>query len=226
VMRFSAHFEDASSQSSPPPLAQLPHPPSTRPPPLKAGGLSPPAASRPPPGGPPDDSDCSQYERDTLSACQIDIERICPDAPPGEQLNCIIDHKQETSRTCQSFIYQLDHCILTPHLLVPMEIASMLLLATASIVLLCTLLRCCCRYVCISPAHINDDLSTLHDEELSDEDESVGSVTPLPSGVKMMEPQVVEQPQEDELPAYTEVVSGASILRSSPPPESSSQIQL
>jgi len=74
-----------------------------------------------------------------------------------------------------------------------------------------------------------DDMSSFHDETLSDEDDSVGSVTPLPSGVKMVEqPQQVEQPQEDEdeLPAYTEVVAGATIARSSSPPIAHGAIQM
>lgn len=105
-----------------------------------------------------------------------------------------------------------------------MTIASILLLATASLVLLCTLLRCCCRYICVMPVHPADDASTIHDEELSDEDDTVGSVTPLPSGVKMMETPQQEQPsEEDELPAYTEVVQGASIARSLPSKESTSK---
>lgn len=41
----------------------------------------------------------------------------------------------------------------------------------------------------------------------------MGSVTPLPSGVKMMETPPERAQEEDELPAYTEVVEGASIAR-------------
>jgi len=103
----------------------------------------------------------------------------------------------------------------------------MLLLATASMVLLCTLLRCCCRFLCAVPVHADDSASTVHDEELSgDEEDSVGSVTPLPSGVKMMEspPLGRAQEEEDELPAYTEVVQGASIVRQ-PSPRHEAQAQ-
>jgi len=132
-----------------------------------------------------------------------------------------------------------------------MRIASILLLATASMVLLCTLLRCCCRHIGVVANH-NDDSSTAHDEvlfrthcwphtaphlhaipgsslllasqDLSDEEGTVGSVTPLPSGVKMMEtPQSEPCNEEDELPAYTEVVPGASIARSTPSKEASSK---
>ena len=65
--------------------------------------------------------------------------------------------------------------------------------------------------------------SSLCAQELSDEEESVGSVTPLPSGVKMMETPQLDPAaeEEDELPAYTEVVQGASIARSMPYSEGS-----
>ena len=67
-----------------------------------------------------------------------------------------------------------------PQLLVPMEIASFLLLATASVVLLCTLLRCCCRYVC-APTQ-NDDASETSGaaelEEVHDDEEALVSAHP------------------------------------------------
>lgn len=170
-------------------------------------------------------------EEQVLDACREDgsVDHVCRNTA-GDQniLHCLIDHRNEVEPTCEELIRELENSpwsrVCTQHLLVPMEIASMLLLATASIVLLCTLLRCCCRYVCIAPMQIGDDMSIHPDEDLSDEDESVGSVTPLPSGVKMVEPNAVEQPMEDELPAYTEVVAGAAIARTSTPPPS--QIQL
>jgi len=140
----------------------------------------------------------------------------------SEILTCLDQHKGEESTACADAMSNVNECLLTPHLLVPMTIASILLLATASMVLLCTLLRCCCRYICILPIHPADDASTVHDEELSaDEEEpaSYGSVTPLPSGVKAAdtpqpEPSSSSYLEEDELPAYVEVVQGASIARS------------
>jgi len=217
AMRFSAVEEDASPSPPPRPSPSPPRPVSDK------FGRSPPSL----PLWPPNDSDCDAAEINTINACQPEVERWCANKVGNKinVLNCLIQYRNEASFYCQKSIDILDNCIYTPHLLIPMEIASMLLLATASIVLLCTLLRCCCRYVCIAPIQIGDDMSTIHDDELSDEDESVGSVTPLPSGVKMMEPSVAEQQMEDELPAYTEVVAGAAVARSSSPPPSS-QIQL
>lgn len=83
-----------------------------------------------------------------------------------------------------------------------------------------------CFHVCLSSprvfhtsltSHTDHDSSCPLDsylQELSDEEGSFGSVTPLPSGVKMMEtPPPEPAAEEDELPTYTEVVQGASIAR-------------
>ena len=43
-------------------------------------------------------------------------------------------------------MHQYSKCLMGPQLFLPMEIASIMLLATASAVLLCTLVRCCCRH--------------------------------------------------------------------------------
>jgi len=182
-----------------------------------APGPSPTPINASPPS-PPNlpDTECVQYEKETLEECQVDISEFCLDAQSTSAVfDCLDQHRNELSAPCQDMLRRLDDCLITPHLLVPMAIASMLLLATASIVLLCTLLRCCRRYVCAVPIHIHDDVSTVHDEEILDDDD-LGSVTPLPSGVKMMEtPQQEPSPEddEDELPAYTDVVQGASIAR-------------
>mmetsp|Transcript_47619 Transcript_47619/g.125774 ORF Transcript_47619/g.125774 Transcript_47619/m.125774 type:complete len:362 (-) Transcript_47619:613-1698(-) len=193
------------------------------------GSPSPPLAKSPPGAPPPDpdNADCNKIEEDTLAYaltfCEADRQRLCAGVEGrSEILTCLDQHKGEESTACADAMSNVNECLLTPHLLVPMTIASILLLATASMVLLCTLLRCCCRYICILPIHPADDASTVHDEELSaDEEEpaSYGSVTPLPSGVKAAdtpqpEPSSSSYLEEDELPAYVEVVQGASIARS------------
>ena len=109
----------------------------------------------------------------------------------------------------------LMRCLEDPSsLLMPMEVASYLLLATASFVLLCTLVRCCCR--CLRAA------SRFHDEEEGADDDGASTeddepiVTPLPAGVKFHEPPEGGDDDDgakddDDLPAYTEVVDGASL---------------
>jgi len=185
-------------------------------PPLAAPSPSSTASPPSPPFFPP--GVCTQYESDTLTYCEEETSEYCAGAESASAIfTCLEQHKSYLGGACEEMLRRLDECLLEPHLLVPMAIASMLLLATASIVLLCTLLRCCRRYVCAVPIYHHDDASTVHDEEMLDDDE-LGSVTPLPSGVKMMETpqQEPSADEEDELPAYTDVVQGASIARPAP----------
>mmetsp|Transcript_17206 Transcript_17206/g.30024 ORF Transcript_17206/g.30024 Transcript_17206/m.30024 type:complete len:324 (-) Transcript_17206:503-1474(-) len=170
--------------------------------------------------------DCSKVEENQVAF----LYAFCP----GEEcagkssapllLQCLEDNISAETELCRKAITRVEDCeAATPTPTAVMRIASILLLATASMVLLCTLLRCCCRHIGVVANH-NDDSSTAHDEDLSDEEGSVGSVTPLPSGVKMTEtPQSEPCNEEDELPAYTEVVPGASIARSTPSKEASSK---
>lgn len=174
---------------------------------------SPDTASPPSPTSPPED-DCE------IDECDEDIERWCPH--DRDKLSCLELNKARISPECAEAIDHIPpRCLSSPYYW-PMAIASMLLLATASVVLLCTLLRCCCRYVCHVQTHPVDDTSFLEDVlENSDDEGSIGSVTPLPSGVKMQEVSINREVQleeksdedESELPAYTEVVEGAAIRR-------------
>ena len=104
-------------------------------------------------------------------------------------------------------------------LLFPMMVAAYLLLATASVVLLCTMLRCCCRCICSAPLHSHHDDERLSEDEGTDADEEY-TVTPLPSGVKQVAKE--EEEDENELPAYAEVVEGAAVLPRAPLQTSSS----
>merc|ERR1711865_167639 len=99
-------------------------------------------------------------------------------------------------------------------LLFPMMVAAYLLLATASIVLLCTMLRCCCRCICNLPpsTQLGEDATQSEDEVGTEDDEYI--VTPLPSGVKQEKAQ--EEEDENALPGYTEVVEGAAVLPRAP----------
>lgn len=171
---------------------------------------------------PGDNVNCAKIDASpyafAIDYCQKDVEAYCSYAQSEiAKLKCLEENPEFETEQCREAMQYVEECRNEPpsRLLWPMTIASILLLATASMVLLCTVLRCCCRYVCgVVGAHHADDASTIHDEELTDEDETPGSVTPLPAGVKMMESTQAEPAaDDDELPAYTEVVQGASITR-------------
>ena len=79
--------------------------------------------------------------------------------------------------------------------------------------LLCTVLRCCVRCLCTATglASLQEDLAPSDEDESGTEDDEVGSVTPLPSGVKQQKALTQEEEEENALPGYSEVVEGASI---------------
>jgi len=165
----------------------------------------------PPPPLPPHTTFCYPQKVMFSEDCTIDNKNLCPNAESEEaQIKCLDEHKSRISGQCLTAMRSLSECLYGPELLVPMEIASFLLLATASVVLLCTLLRCCCRYACV-PNNTDDASETSGAAELEDitEDEEA-LVTPLPVGVKHSElpPQ---EPQDDALPSYNEVVDSAAI---------------
>ena len=131
-------------------------------------------------------------------------------------------------------MHELSKCLLTPHFFLPMEIASVMLLATASVVLLCTVVKCCCRHFCMplpSPSE-HASASSIDLGELSDgsDDESAPRVTitttahgrnaaggnGAPSGAAARARDEahaakavahVEVDEDEELPAYTHVSS-------------------
>jgi len=187
--------------------------------PLEALPPSPPL----PPASPPHRSGyCLPAESTFMAICREDRERLCPDATSPESIMKLFDAEREhVSQECLEAMHKLSECLYGPQLLVPMEIASFLLLATASVVLFCTLLRCCCRYVCTvsRSGDAASEVSAADEQELTDEDEP--TVTPLPSGVthanvKLEERTLVEADADEEeaLPTYTEVIDGAKKMRS------------
>ena len=117
----------------------------------------------------------------------------------------------------------LSRCLRGPQLFLPMEIAFVMLLATAGTVLSCTLFRCCCRTFCapapVPPSEIHLDQTG----ELSEEEEdlpaqpaaananaaaSTTSVPPKRGGAHATEAvaaQEEEDEDDDDLPAYTQV---------------------
>ena len=66
-------------------------------------------------------------------------------------------------------MHQYSKCLMGPQLFLPMEIASIMLLATASAVLLCTLVRCCCRHFLMPmPSSSTAEITLDEQGELSD----------------------------------------------------------
>ena len=66
-------------------------------------------------------------------------------------------------------MHQYSKCLMGPQLFLPMEIASIMLLATASAVLLCTLVRCCCRHFLMPmPSSSTAEITLDKQAELSD----------------------------------------------------------
>ena len=118
-------------------------------------------------------------------------------------------------------MHELSKCLLTPHLFLPMEIASLMLLVTASVVLFCTLARCCCRHFC-TPAPAPPSEITLDEAaELSDasDDEqqqtrtagtSAGAagatpVAPTPAARREDSRSNRDLDDDEELPAYQQL---------------------
>ena len=105
-----------------------------------------------------------------LIDCSEDAERLgCVPAQSNEEIACIEEHLSQCSSNCRLAMHQLSQCLLSPRIFLPMEIASVTLLVTASFVLFCTLVRCCCRHFCLvavshPPPEINlDDTTELSD---------------------------------------------------------------
>ena len=102
-----------------------------------------------------------------------------------------------------------------------MEVASLLLLATASLVLLGAMVRCCCRYLYIRTMArriIDDELAEdLDPSQLSDEEVDIG-LAPLHanSTTKNDDGAVGDghENNESELPAYVDVVNDGNQDRS------------
>lgn len=124
---------------------------------------------------PEPDDDCYENEEKALLVCAPDAAALCKGSVSAEEeYECLADNMREISRECFDSLEELSECRFAPRLLLPMEIASALLLATASIVLSCSLLRCCCRTLYIArfgnPAVEMHPESEIGSEIFSDEE--------------------------------------------------------
>lgn len=166
---------------------------------------------------------CAEQEDAAALLCQADVSALQQLLPhecwathcEAEMTSCLVGHQALLrDAKCAQAVRALSACTKGAwDLLGPMVIAAYLLLATASIVLLCTVLRCCVRCLCTATglASLQEDLAPSDEDESGTEDDEVGSVTPLPSGVKQQKALTQEEEEENALPGYSEVVEGASI---------------
>lgn len=158
-----------------------------------------------------------QPESCFINDCHGDQLRYCPNAAtPEAMMKCFNANnvREQVSQQCKDAMHHFSECLNGPQLFIPMEIASLLLLATASVVLLCALIRCCCRHICNGARRDTaSEASATPDEiDLTDEDEP--TVLPLPSGVKHDDARghsAETEEDDDALPTYGEVVDGASV---------------
>ena len=166
---------------------------------------------------------CAEQEDEVALLCQADV-RVLQQLLPHEcwathceadMVSCLIGHQGLLREPkCAQAVRTLSSCSKGAwDLLGPMVIAAYLLLATASVVLLCTMLRCCCRCLCTATglASLQEDLTQSDEDEAGTEEDELGSVTPLPLGVKQQKTLIQEEEEENALPGYSEVVEGATI---------------
>lgn len=166
---------------------------------------------------------CAEQEDEVALLCQADV-RVLQQLLPHEcwathceadMVSCLIGHQGLLREPkCAQAVRTLSSCSKGAwDLLGPMVIAAYLLLATASVVLLCTMLRCCCRCLCTATglASLQEDLTQSDEDEAGTEEDELGSVTPLPLGVKQQKTLTQEEEEENALPGYSEVVEGATI---------------
>lgn len=166
---------------------------------------------------------CAEQEDAVAVLCQADVSALQQLLPhecwathcEADMASCLVGN-QDLLRDakCAQAVRALASCTKGAwDLLGPMVIAAYLLLATASVVLLCTVLRCCVRCLCTATglASLQEDLAPSDEDEAGTEDDELGSVTPLPSGVKQQKALTQEEEEENALPGYSEVVEGASI---------------
>mmetsp|Transcript_56715 Transcript_56715/g.93804 ORF Transcript_56715/g.93804 Transcript_56715/m.93804 type:complete len:310 (+) Transcript_56715:67-996(+) len=179
-------------------------------------GHEPPLAPAPPhPPWPENEGFCAGPSSRFISLCHDDHLNLCPNEDtPETMMKCFAADRQQVSQRCLEAMHELSRCLNGPQVLYPMEIASFLLLATASVVLICALIRCCCRRVCIRASRDTASETSAAPEEVDLSEDEESTVIPLPSGVKHNDTRAHSaetEEDDDALPTYGEVVDGASL---------------
>ena len=187
---------------------------------------------------------CPEARLVTLAQCAKDsVQSKCCGPCSRDELECLERHEGELEPACRDALRNLVECLMAPRVLLPMEIASVMLLATASFTLLCTILRCCCRRLRgVSGSTSAPSLALEEPFELSDaeDDEDThaagGAASAVTSGgggagggaaaptdgrraggrgydapKKPTQPSEAEPDNDDDLPAYTQVVEGGAL---------------
>jgi len=146
-------------------------------PPLPPGGAYPP---------PPPARECDYDELNALATCANDAIGLgCDVSNANAELTCLEKRQDHlSSRSCRQAMADLDECLNQRHLLLPMEIASAMLLVTASFTLFCTIVRCCCRRFCTAPVGGSSHPAVSLEEptELSDASEDEEHTQGQPGG--------------------------------------------
>lgn len=157
--------------------------------------------------------------------CSAERPECCPDQHSNEEaIECLDEFFSRLSSQCRTAMHRYTECE-EPRLVLPMEVASVLLLATAAVVLSCTLVRCCCRHFCAPMPNATSGIHLDESAELSDasDDEaqrsstsggggsgtSLATPTPRPAAAKQEPPkqEPAAEEEEDALPAYQQVSS-------------------
>mmetsp|Transcript_9417 Transcript_9417/g.28655 ORF Transcript_9417/g.28655 Transcript_9417/m.28655 type:complete len:336 (-) Transcript_9417:239-1246(-) len=183
---------------------------------------------------------CAIQRSNLLLRCERPAAVLCPHAETDiDVMNCLSNAATSTERGlinagCEYAMREWSDCIYGPRLLVPMEIASFLLLAAASVILFCAVVRCCCR-LC-NRTLPRRELHGSRAESLVDpdsdreaDDDTLGEIgleplqaAPDPAGsgggaTKMFreaETHASDAGDDDEaLPTYSDVVDGAVVVR-------------
>jgi len=192
---------------------------------------------------------CEIQRSNLLYRCERPATELCPHATTDiEVMSCLSTAATGRERRlidagCEYAMRGWSDCIYGPHLLVPMEVASFLLLAAASCILLCAVVRCCCRFLCFrsivrrelhgsrAESLVDADSDAEADEEMGMSGAEVG-LAPLraPSAADRRggggavakaagEAQTAEDEageEDDALPTYSDAVDGATVLPRDP----------
>ena len=198
-------------------------------PPLPPGHHAPP---------PPPTAECDDDELYALAMCADDaIDMGCDTSTRQAELQCLDLEQVHLHSLCRTTMEVRDACLHKLPALLPMEVASAMLLVTASFTLLCTLLRCFCRHFCKPPERAGHPAVSLEEptevSEGSEDEENHGgasgqpavgasaaattSTRAAPKGGKAGAAQKAaavadEDEHDDQLPAYTQVVEHSALV--------------
>lgn len=201
-----------------------------------------PGASSPPRNPPIASNGYCAMELSNLGVrCGREAVELCPRATDMELMQCLSAAAEGRGRErsvisppCAYAMSDLSDCVYGPRMLMPMEIASFLLLVTASSILFCAILRCCCRFVCSPPPAERREAHGSRAESLIDTDSDREAAEEPPAEMSLVHLRApsagssraaaaaqashkagsqapLEEAVEDDVPAYADVVDGAML---------------